>query len=99
MSVVRITAVIKERALGAEVSRALNPGQQVVKIVDEELQASSAAKPAHQPGQDRPHRDHARGPAGRRQDHAPWRASWASGSRTRGAKPVLVASDLQRPTP
>lgn len=32
------TAVIKERALGAEVSEALNPGQQVVKIVNEELQ-------------------------------------------------------------
>ncbi|WP_419998227.1 signal recognition particle protein [Streptomyces boninensis] len=28
---------IKERALGAEVSKALNPGQQVVKIVNEEL--------------------------------------------------------------
>lgn len=31
------TARIKERALGEEVSRALNPGQQVVKIVHEEL--------------------------------------------------------------
>ena len=31
------TARIKERALGAEVSGALNPGQQVVKIVNEEL--------------------------------------------------------------
>ncbi len=30
-------ARVKERALGAEVSQALNPGQQVVKIVDEEL--------------------------------------------------------------
>lgn len=30
-------AQIKERALGAEVSQALNPGQQVVKIVNEEL--------------------------------------------------------------
>ncbi|MFR9726559.1 signal recognition particle protein [Streptomyces sp. MS19] len=28
---------VKERALGAEVSKALNPGQQVVKIVNEEL--------------------------------------------------------------
>lgn len=32
------TAKIKERALGAEVSGALNPSQQVVKIVNEELQ-------------------------------------------------------------
>lgn len=32
------TAHIKERALGAEVSEALNPSQQIVKIVNEELQ-------------------------------------------------------------
>ena len=30
-------AAVKERAVGAEVSRALNPGQQVIKIVHEEL--------------------------------------------------------------
>ena len=30
---------VKERALGADVSEALNPAQQVVKIVDEELTA------------------------------------------------------------
>src|SRR5689334_4395330 len=33
----QFTAAIRERALGAEVSGALNPGQQVVKIVNEEL--------------------------------------------------------------
>ena len=31
------TGRVRERALGAEVSGALNPGQQVVKIVNEEL--------------------------------------------------------------
>lgn len=31
------TGAVRERALGAEVSEALNPGQQVVKIVNEEL--------------------------------------------------------------
>ncbi len=31
------TAHVKERALGAEVSEALNPSQQIVKIVNEEL--------------------------------------------------------------
>ena len=36
-------AAIRERALGAEVSQALNPGQQVVKIVNEERMASSLA--------------------------------------------------------
>jgi signal recognition particle subunit SRP54 len=35
----RFTAQVKERALGAEVLDALNPGQQVVKLVDEELTA------------------------------------------------------------
>ncbi len=33
------TSVVRERALGAEVSEALNPAQQVVKIVNEELVA------------------------------------------------------------
>jgi signal recognition particle subunit SRP54 len=33
------TAAVKERCLGAEVQRQLNPGQQVVKIVNEELTA------------------------------------------------------------
>jgi signal recognition particle subunit SRP54 len=35
----QFTAAVRERALGDEVSRALNPGQQVVKIVHEELVA------------------------------------------------------------
>jgi signal recognition particle subunit SRP54 len=33
----RFTAAVRDRALGAEVSQALNPAQQVVKIVNEEL--------------------------------------------------------------
>ncbi len=35
-----LVARIRERAIGAEVSRALNPGQQVIKIVNEELIAT-----------------------------------------------------------
>src|SRR5579885_3677206 len=35
----QFTATVKERASGVEVTRQLNPGQQVVKIVDEELTA------------------------------------------------------------
>src|SRR6476469_4196652 len=35
----QFTATVKERALGIEVQRQLNPGQQVVKIVNEELTA------------------------------------------------------------
>src|SRR5436305_3856964 len=35
----QFTSAVKERALGSDVVGALNPGQQVVKIVDEELSA------------------------------------------------------------
>src|ERR671926_1008844 len=35
----QFTAAVKERALGADVREALDPGQQVVKLVDEELTA------------------------------------------------------------
>src|SRR3954454_19071455 len=35
----QFTSTVKERALGIEVSKQLNPGQQVVKIVNEELTA------------------------------------------------------------
>src|SRR5919112_3099105 len=35
----QFTAAVKERALGIEVQKQLNPGQQVVKIVNEELTA------------------------------------------------------------
>jgi signal recognition particle subunit SRP54 len=35
----QFTATVKERALGVEVTKQLNPGQQVVKIVNEELTA------------------------------------------------------------
>src|SRR4051794_36226989 len=35
----QFTSAVKERALGADVLDSLNPGQQVVKLVDEELTA------------------------------------------------------------
>src|SRR5436305_11268461 len=35
----QFTSAVKERALGADVREALDPGQQVVKLVDEELTA------------------------------------------------------------
>ena len=35
----QFTSTVKERALGIEVAKQLNPGQQVVKIVNEELTA------------------------------------------------------------
>ena len=40
----QFTAQVKERCLGAGVLEALNPGQQVVKIVDEELAAADGRR-------------------------------------------------------
>src|SRR3954452_19594897 len=50
LSVVReVIANVKERARGAEVSQALNPAQQVIKIVNEELVEilGGEARPIH----------------------------------------------------
>ena len=64
-------AAVKERARGEEVSEALNPAQQIVKIVNEELVDDPRRRdPPAALRQDRPDRDHARRPPGRRQDHA-----------------------------
>ena len=60
-------ARIKERAKGAEVSGALNPAQQVVKIVNEELVGIlGGADPPAGVRQDPADRDHAGRPAGLR---------------------------------
>ena len=90
------TAAIKERALGVEVSEALNPGQQVVKIVNEELQNVLG-------GQTRRINLAKTGPtvimlaglqgAGKT-TLAGKLGKWLT---DQGHKPVLVASDLQRP--
>ena len=64
-------AAVKERARGEEVSRALNPAQQIVKIVNEELVDDPRRRdPPAALRQDRPDRDHAGRPPGRRQDDA-----------------------------
>ena len=52
----QFTATVKERALGHEVMESLNPGQQVVKIVNEELTAlmgESARRIASRPSRPR----------------------------------------------
>ena len=60
-------ASVKERAAGAEVSGALNPAQQVIKIVNEELIAHPRRRDPPDPaGQDLADGDHARRPAGLR---------------------------------
>ena len=90
------TAAVRERALGAEVSQALNPAQQVVKIVNEELVAILG-------GQTRTIRFAKSGPtvimlaglqgAGKT-TLAGKLAKWL---KDQGHTPILVAADLQRP--
>lgn len=89
-------AALKERALGAEVSQALNPAQQIIKIVHEELIAvlggqSRRLRFAKQPptvimlaGLQGSGKTTLAGKLGR----------WLKGQ---GHQPLLVAADLQRP--
>jgi signal recognition particle subunit SRP54 len=89
-------AVIKERALSAEVSGALNPAQQVIKIVNEELIAILG-------GETRPLVFAKQGPtvilltglqgAGK----TTLAGKLAKHLASQGHTPVLVAADLQRP--
>jgi signal recognition particle subunit SRP54 len=92
----RFIGAIKERARGEEVSRALNPAQQVIKIVDEELVQilggdTRRLQYAKQPptvimlaGLQGSGKTTLAGKLGR----------WL---KTQGHQPVLVAADLQRP--
>jgi signal recognition particle subunit SRP54 len=97
VSVVRtFTGNIRERALGAEVSGSLNPGQQVVKIVNEELVAILG-------GEARPLTLAKTGPtvimlaglqgAGK----TTLAGKLAHHLKEQGQTPLLVAADLQRP--
>jgi signal recognition particle subunit SRP54 len=89
-------AAVKERARGEEVSQALNPAQQVVKIVNEELQAILG-------GETRRLRYAKTGPtvimlaglqgAGK----TTLAAKLALWLKEQGKSPLLVAADLQRP--
>ena len=66
----QFTAAVKERALGADVLESLNPGQQVVKIVSDELTELMGGLGArHRVRQERAHGDPDGGPAGLGQDH------------------------------
>lgn len=90
------TGNVRERALGAEVSGALNPGEQVVKIVNEELIAILG-------GQSRPLQYAKTGPtvimlaglqgAGK----TTLAGKLAHYLKEQGQTPLLVAADLQRP--
>ncbi len=90
------TAAVRERALGAEVSEALNPAQQVVKIVNDELVAilggeSRQLQLAKQP----PTVIMLAGLQGA--GKTTLAGKLAKHLRGQGHTPLLVASDLQRP--
>ncbi len=90
------TAAVKERALGQDVLKSLTPGQQVVKIVHEELTAlmgSGDSRLAFGPPADG---DPPRRPPGLGQDDRGGEARRCSSAST-GSAPALVACDLQRP--
>ncbi len=93
----QFAATVRERALSAEVSQALNPAQQVVQIVHEELVAVLGGQTRRLRVREEPADGHpARGSAGRRQDH-PGRQARPAGCKEQGHTPLLVACDLQRP--
>ena len=95
LSVVKdFVAAVKERARAAELSGALNPAQQVIKIVNDELITILGGETRLLRFAKRPPTvimlAGLQGPARR-----PWPASSALAARP--ASPLLVAADLQRP--
>ncbi len=91
------TGAVRERALGDEVNKALNPAQQVVQIVNEELvgdprRRSSAACSSRRSRRPWSCSRASRAPARRRS-----RASSPSGSRRTGTRRCSSRADLQRP--
>ncbi|NMC15767.1 MAG: signal recognition particle protein [Chloroflexi bacterium] len=89
------TARVKERAIGAEVSKALNPAQQVIKIVNEELiQTLGKAEPLNLKGE-KPYVVMLVGLQGSGKTTAA--AKLAKVLRARGERVLLVAADIYRP--
>ena len=90
-------ARVKERAAGVEVTKSLTPGQQVVKIVHDELtaimgQGGSEAR-VLRPSADRS----SCSPASRARGRRPRRPSSRSSSARKGRRRRSSAADLQRP--
>ena len=89
---------VRERALGQDVLKSLTPGQQVVKIVHEELTAlmgAGSSKLAF--AGTTADGDPARGPPGLGQDDRGRQAGAAAPQG--GEQPALVAADLSGPPP
>ena len=90
------TAAIRERALGAEVSGALNPAQQVVKIVNEELvEILGGATRTLQLAKVPPTVIMLAGLQGAGKTTLAGKLAYAL--KQQGHTPILVAADLQRP--
>jgi len=88
-------ARVKERAVGAEVSKSLSPAQQVVKIVNEELiRTLGESAPLNLGGQP-PHVIMLAGLQG--SGKTTMAAKLAYRLRNEGHKPLLVAADIYRP--
>ncbi len=86
---------VKERSIGAEVSKALNPAQQVVKIVNEELIATlGQAEPLNLRGE-KPHVLMMIGLQGSGKTTAA--AKLAKRLRADGERVMMVAADIYRP--
>ncbi len=91
-----LLARIKERALGADVHQSLTPGQQVIKIVHEELIQTLGGSEAHlnKPGKP-PFTILMVGLQG--SGKTTTAAKLAKHLKSKGRTPMLVAADLQRP--
>lgn len=86
---------VKERSIGAEVSKALNPAQQVIKIVNEELiKTLGQPAPLNLRGE-KPHVIMLVGLQGSGKTTAA--AKLAKQLRARGERVMLVAADIYRP--
>ncbi len=90
------TARVKERALGAEVTKSLTPGQQVIKIVHEELVVTlgEEAAPLKRPTAP-PQVILMVGLQG--SGKTTTSAKLAMHLKSKGKRPLLIAADLQRP--
>ena len=88
---------LRERLVGEEISKALNPSQQVVKAVNEELQRAlgEEAAPLDLTGPEKPQVIMLAGLQGSGKTTAAGKL--ASLLRRKGRHPMLVACDLQRP--
>lgn len=88
-------ARVKERAVGAEVSKSLSPAQQVVKIVNEELIRTLGQNAPLNLGGQPPHVIMLAGLQG--SGKTTMAAKLAYRLRSEGYKPLLVAADIYRP--